>query len=282
MCRFRTRALMLALASSGVMATGAPATAQQVYTLEPPAEIGPLLEKLRKREDRVRATNALAVRDQAAPYLRLELTSTTDKFSRSVPVRAVESSLIICDGDVELFGHLWRERCVIIANGNIRAAEEKSIPITRSLLCAAGDIIQTTPGGDNNLFLAGGSVKFALPPKNVAEIREKQKSLSFGVRFLDPVDFGLILAAQNGGVQVMGIRSDSPFARYGVKDGDVITVIDDVTTDSIPQFRRQLRRGVLAESVVLRIRRGNERITRIVFLDGIPLPAAPPPREAKS
>lgn len=116
-------------------------------------------------------------------------------------------------------------------------------------------------------------------------MKKKQKALPLGVRFISPADFGLALGMQNGGVQVMEITTDSPFAKYGVKDGDVITSIDDVVADSIPAFRRQLRRqlrwGVLAESVVLHISRGNERITRIVFLDGIPLSTAPAPREVR-
>ena len=67
----------------------------------------------------------------------------------------------------------------------------------------------------------------------------------------------------------------------GVEDADVITKIDDVAATTIPAFRRALRQGVIRESVVLRIRRNGKDITRIVFLDGIPAPVAPMPREVK-
>jgi hypothetical protein len=372
-----------------------PVAAQQVYTLDPPPEIGSLLDKLRKKQDRVRATFALADRDDAAPYLRHELRLANDKFykqdlaealhaiekrafernkkrlawwattrrfdlcaelivacpsdkeavglaelttraarevgaeaaerlgiafgpgpglwlpspfsqvtaytqladekvivprgynssgqtlvradicelgvndthcffvavrsgihyldpkmllgnvwlnsialvNNSMSVRAVESSVIICDGDVELLD-LWKERCVIIANGNIRGASHTKW----SVLGAAGDIL--TRRGEKNVLYAGGKVE---APGPTDRVYQKQQALPFGVRFVSPADFGLELAAQNGGMQVLGITPDSPFAKYGVKDGDVITAIDEVAADSIPAFRRQLRRGTLAE-----------------------------------
>ncbi len=79
----------------------------------------------------------------------------------------------------------------------------------------------------------------------------------------------------------MGIASESVFAKFGVEDGDVFLKIDSVDATTIPIFRRALRQGVVRESVVLRIRRDNKEITRIVFLDGIPNPVAPMPREVR-
>jgi hypothetical protein len=194
--------------------------------------------------------------------------------NNSIKLGLVEDTLIVCDGDVELDTGI--ARCVVIANGKITGAGDRQV-----LFCATGDIVSAgrKEVGDNVLH-AGGNVMLAGKPKLSERVREKQAALPFGVRFLDPAEFGLVLSAQNGGVQVMGISPDSPFARYDVKDGDVITSIDDVAADTVATFRRQLRRGVLAESVFLRIQRGRQSITRIVFLDGIPLPVAPVPRES--
>jgi S1-C subfamily serine protease len=115
-------------------------------------------------------------------------------------------------------------------------------------------------------------------------VKENQKTPPFGIRFLSPTDFGLDVAVQNGGTQVMGITPDSPFAKFGVADADVILTIDGEPATSLQTFRRQLRKGILKESVTLTIRRNNQRITRIVFLDGVPdlaRPVAPPPREVR-
>lgn len=195
----------------------------------------------------------------------------------AMPIRRAESTLFICDGDVE-FDHLWN--CVIIANGDIRTGGDS----THSVLAATGNI--TAPGVRDrerpNLYHAGGTVTVGGKPGAGKWVKEKQKALPFGVRFLDPAEFGLELAAQNGGVQVMGITPDSPFAKYGIEDTDIITKIDDTDVTTLPAFRRALRRGVIRESVVLHVRRGDKRLTRIVFLDGVPLPVAPAPRESMS
>ena len=84
-----------------------------------------------------------------------------------------------------------------------------------------------------------------------------------------------------GGLNLTKVADWSPFAKYGVQEGDVVTKIDDVAADSIPAFRRQLRQGIIRESVILHITRGVEKTTRIVFLDGIPLAPAPMPRAVK-
>jgi hypothetical protein len=173
--------------------------------------------------------------------------------------RATES-LIVCDGDVELATSI--DKCVVIANGDIRG---KNVGWSRDCF-----------------FAATGDIKFQKQKEaGKTVVREKQKSLPFGVRFLDPEEFGLMLAAQKDGVKVNTITKDSPFAKYGVELGDIITSIDDVKATSVPVFRRQLRQGLLRESVVLRIQRGNANLTRVVFLDDIPLPVAPIPREVK-
>lgn len=202
--------------------------------------------------------------------------------NNEMSIRTAEASVFICDGDVELekSGVQHRRQCIVVANGDIRT--QGGYWIDESILCATGNIgvpahASRLPG---NLYFAGGSVTIGGKPAKPALVKEHQKQLPFGIRFLDPKDFGLELAAQNGGVQVMGIEPWSPFARYGVEDADVIRVIDGVDATDISTFRRALRRGVIRESVVLRIRRGDKDLTRIVFLDGIPVPTTPPPREA--
>ena len=184
-------------------------------------------------------------------------------------------SLIVVDGDLELTTGV--RYSVLIVNGNIHTDNRPGgggVPDS-SLVAATGNI-ELPWGGDKNLYLAGGVCRTKLSRSSAA--REKQKSLPFGIRFLDPVEFGLKLAAQNGGIQVMGIAPGCVFARHGVEDADVILSMDDKEVDTVADFRRALRRGVIQESVTLRIKRGDARLTRIVFLDDVPAPTAPPPR----
>jgi hypothetical protein len=195
-------------------------------------------------------------------------------------VRAAFSTLVVCDGDVEL-GEYSILNSLIVANGDIRRDPAANADLsTRSVLAATGDVVfprRTTL--QSGYAYAGGVARPAGKPGPADRVRGHEPVLPFGVRFLDPAEFGLDLAAQNGGVQVMGIEPWSPFARYGVADGDVITAVDDAEPRTLPDFRRALRRGVIRESVVLTIRRGGQRLARVVYLDGIPS-VAPPPRPA--
>lgn len=186
-----------------------------------------------------------------------------------------ELSLIVCADDIELIDRV--DRSLVIAGGNIKAGKNYYPSVDRSVLCAAGDISHVPPQRGSRLY-AGGVVTFREPVAPDERVKEKQADPLFGVQFLRPEEFRMEVAAQNGGVQVMKIAADSPFARYGVEDADVITAANGVDTPTVAAFRRELRRGVVAESMALTIRRGTERLTRIVFLDGVPPPIAPAPR----
>ncbi len=188
----------------------------------------------------------------------------------------LNNCLVICDGDIKI--RPGQINCIIVANGNITA--EKGGGGDDWLLAATGNInLPLRKNLYSNHYHAGGKVTFdpALQ-RNAKQVREHQAALPFGIKFVDPKEFGLDLAMQNGGVQVMAITKESPFAKFGVEDADVITKIDEVTPKSLADFRRALRRGVIRESVILHIKRAGKDLTRIVFLDGIPVPLAPPPR----
>ena len=196
-------------------------------------------------------------------------------------VELADRTIFICDGDIRLTDPSITS-CLLIANGDIEveSGPKATATLEHSYLVATGDIRITgrTGGPGRSVFHAGGRVtsKNDLPAE--FSVLENRSSLPFGIKFVDPKEFGLDLALQNGGVQVMGISKESPFAKFDVEDADVITKIDEVTPRSLADFRRALRRGVIRESVILHIKRGGKDLTRIVVLDGIPVPLAPPPR----
>jgi hypothetical protein len=204
--------------------------------------------------------------------------------NNSVAVPTSQSMLIVCDGDAELDQSPISES-LIVANGDVKGVKGKPPSIVQCGICATGDIVlpdRMSPG--DNLFHAGGSIKFAGKAGSSERIKDQQKALPFGVRFLDPKEFGLELAAAKGGLTITKLAGWSPFAKHGVQEGDVLTKVNDVVADTVPAFRRELRRSILLESAVLHLRRGDEKLARVVFLDGIPTdPArtAPPPREAR-
>jgi hypothetical protein len=248
------------------------------------------------RADRCTAERAtrggfVAVRTELStpPEVRYNTTVTSEWFMSVVLVNSdhrlakPDESLVVCDGDIELTTYTWRS--VVIANGTIRAGVFGG-PVD-SFLAATGDIVlPRRKRAENSVFHAGGAVTLADKPDAADRdrIREHQSRLPFGIQFFDPAELGLTLDAQKDGVRVRELAPHSPLARYGVAAGDVIAAVGDVRTATLADARRQLRRGVVAESAVLRVRRGETALTRIVFFDGIPTPPAPPapaPHEPK-
>jgi hypothetical protein len=202
--------------------------------------------------------------------------------NNSIALPRVSDSLIICDGDVKLASHI--SQCVIIANGSIRYIDPaNAIPASngqvitpwiegKCYICASGSIdLPENRLGQSSVYHAGKSVTLAQKPEKSDRILKNQKALPFGIKFLDPSDFGLEVAARNDEVQVVKIDKDSIFAKYGLEVGDVIFSIDLVPITSVQEFRRHLRRGVLAESAMLRVKRNGEMLTRFVYFDGVPV-----------
>lgn len=199
----------------------------------------------------------------------------------SATIESTDRTLYICSDDIRVVQPNIT-RSMLLAGGDILIeSDPRSVgKIAHSYLAASGDIRFKGPAGgpEQSLLHACGRISSTDKLPSEFALKEKRSSLPFGIKFVDPKEFGLELALQNGGVQVMGIAKESPFAKFGVEDADVITRIDDVVPKSLADFRRALRRGVIRESVILHIKRSGKDLTRIVFLDGIPVPLAPPPR----
>ena len=198
--------------------------------------------------------------------------------NNSITVQGVAESLIICDGDVELTSVI--ERSVVIANGNIGA---RAFGGGRNCYFAATGNITFPKHKETTRthFHAGGTVTLAEGVKPTDRIREGQKSLPFGARFLETEEFGLALTGHKDGVSVNAITKASLFAKSGIEVGDLITSIDTVNAKTDREFRQQLRVGIMTESVVLEVLRKDQILTRIIYLDGVPLPIAPMPHNVK-
>src|SRR5207249_440315 len=98
------------------------------------------------------------------------------------------------------------------------------------------------------------------PPK-VEEVRppvvkELQTDGLGYVKFFDPVQVGVTVTADADGVRVAEATEGKPFARAGLRAGDVITAVDGTAVNSTDAFRRLLRKAVaLSEPIVLKVRR---------------------------
>jgi hypothetical protein len=239
---------------------------------------GPLLIRAKKCriEEPDRLGWMLAVDDELddPPPMRrrTEYTGAIGVFNCPAPFQDMLHCLFVVDGDVELRPQANVSKSLIICNGNVRASKELLNPVSNAMICATGDIgfpgCKKPPA--NAYFCAGGKVTFAEDAKGAAQVVQNQKELPFGVKFVDPRDFGLgVTIPFKAGVLVGQVAPDSVFAKYEVRPGDVVTRANGERTDTPAAFRKQLRRGAIDESVILTIVRDGKTITRIVFLDGV-------------
>jgi hypothetical protein len=172
-------------------------------------------------------------------------------------------SLAVCDGDVEFAGSV--RSSTVIASGSIR--KKGGIGSDSSCLFAGGDIYAGS-SEHKGLYLAGGSIIDARTGKAREGIeREKpgMKDSPFGVRFFQTADVGVELAVKGGAVTVAKLTPGSPLTKYGVQVGDVITRVNDKPAKTANDVRRELRYSVVLEAGIFHIRRGDEKLTRVVY-----------------
>jgi hypothetical protein len=181
------------------------------------------------------------------------------------------TSLVVCDGDVEAVTEWFTSSSLIIANGTIRGkggVGGRGVGGTGSTYFAGGDIVASSNLKHDNLFLAGGSiidVKTGKARTGVENEKPGQKENPFGVRFFATTDVGVELAVKDDAVTVAKLTPGSPLTKYGVQVGDVITQVNDKAAKTANDVRRELRYSVVLEAGIFHIRRGDEKLTRVVY-----------------
>jgi hypothetical protein len=200
-----------------------------------------------------------------------------------VHAQGMENCLIVSDGDLELSTDNL-DYSIVVARGSILSSR-RITSIKNSLLLAGGNInLGRSKLIGSSYCMALGSLTIGSGNKEPPKLAQPIRPL-FGLRFLDLAEFGIELQSLKEGVKVAKVADWSPFAAHDIRAGDVIWSSNDVEVNSPAAFRHQLRRAILSDYTLLRIQRDGKRLTRIVFLDGIPTdPAdriAPPPRQRK-
>jgi hypothetical protein len=155
----------------------------------------------------------------------------------SVDLRgAVFGSVIVCDGDVTIEGMV--SQTIIAARGLVRCRDT----ISHSVIVTAGTL-EAPPRAKGLL--------------TTCYIKEKDAT-PLGIRFFDPAQAGISVEANDGGMRVKESAADKPFARAGVRAGDVVVAIDSTAVPSFEVFRRQLRKHLAREGeFTLKLRRGD-------------------------
>jgi S1-C subfamily serine protease len=152
-------------------------------------------------------------------------------------------SVIVCDGDFTvdlLIG------CVVIARGDVRCKNR----------------------AENCRIIASGSVNVGGKEyERSSQIKQNEpKPLGF-VKWFDPADVGVVVESGKDGVRVKKVDETKPFAKAGVKEGDLITVLGGTKAESPDAFRRRLRTAVvMEEELTLELRRDGKIVKLTVPL----------------
>ena len=163
----------------------------------------------------------------------------------SVEVKGLNKSVVVCAGDVTV--HQRMTDCIIVAGGKVTCPN------------VVGDCV----------IVAEGRVVI---PKHAAEgniIRENQAKPLGVVTFFDPSQAGITVETAEGGVRVKALAEGKPFARAGLKAGDVISALDSEAIKDSESFRRLLRRKLAEEKdAVFKVRRGEKTLEVSVRFKG--------------
>lgn len=175
------------------------------------------------------------------------------------------TSFVVCDGDVDIVSGFLGSS-VVIASGSIR--KKNGIGSDSSSFFAGGDFMASERVKHQGLYLAGGSIIDAKTGKSRTGIEREKPGLKenpFGVRFFQSADVGVELATKGAVVSVAKLTPGSPLTKCGVQVGDVITQVNDKSIKTANDVRRELRYSVALEAGIFHIRRGDEKITRVVY-----------------
>lgn len=167
-------------------------------------------------------------------------------------IPGLSTSVVLCGGPVEV--ELVRET-VVVCDGDFTANRraEDSLIIARGTVHCSGIVRDCR-------IITSARVHYADDTKvSGTQVQEKEsKPLGF-VKFFDPAGGGVEVVPAEGGVRVKAAAEGKPFARAGLRAGDVVTAVDGTEVRSPDTFRRLLRaKMALMEETMFQVRRGDK------------------------
>jgi hypothetical protein len=172
----------------------------------------------------------------------------------------IKSSIVLANGDVRAKG--GADSAVVVCDGDVE------IPyVSKSIVIARGNVrVHPRLGIASSVVIAGGTVTKGRWAWGV--IKEKERHPLGFVRFFESARVGVTVAATKGGVLVATVDKGKPFARAGVRPGDVVTAIGGQRVSSPEGFRSLLRRGLAEwQRVELKVRRSGRALDLTVRCD---------------
>ncbi len=175
----------------------------------------------------------------------------------------VDNVVVIVDGDIVFPRGATVYNSIFIANGQIQS---RSTEVGGNYLWAGKSIsIGTVPNAIKPVFQNNlASMGAILGPEAGANIRADLKKEPLGIQFFQLSDLGLTMNPTGEKLKVQDVESGSPFRRYDIRKGDLITHVDNVAIHSVEHLRRAVRTSYVREVGCLQLIRDGTRIDRVV------------------
>lgn len=157
--------------------------------------------------------------------------------------------------------------CLVISSGSVKVMRQMSGSLDKSAVVCRGDAEYTFatppvyPGA--GFVWAGGTIKDSnpnlLPGKTSPLLGVEKDEKLLGMKFYSCTEDGLTATARKDVVTVSKLDAKKPFAKAGVKEGDVIESINGQKVPSLHELDRLLCRATVASGVAkLKLKRGDK------------------------
>jgi hypothetical protein len=164
--------------------------------------------------------------------------------SGATRTKTIQCSVLLAAGDVDTD---IASNAIIVSDGDviIRGGAEASLIIARGTVTFQSGILGCRVVSGKSVVFANGAGK----GQDCAIVENDPTPLGF-VQFFDPAREGIAVEPAEGGVRVSDADAAKPFAKAGLRQGDLIVSLGGVPVGSPEEFRRALR-AKLAEDATI-------------------------------
>jgi S1-C subfamily serine protease len=165
--------------------------------------------------------------------------------------------------------------CLIVSDGDVAV-----LTVSDSLILARGKV--TCLNALDCRIVSGQTVTIKGNKKGTTVTENESVPLGL-VKFFEPSSEGLTVEPAKGGVRLKATEAGKPYAKAGLKPGDVITAVNGKPVDSPESFRQAFRRALAeGDKASFRVRRGDKTLElRATDLWKNPSSATPKTNKAK-
>jgi PDZ domain len=169
---------------------------------------------------------------------------------------SIYSSLLICTGKIGPITRLVN--CIVLSPDHIDFEPRNGRPFLHGSFIQANEIRGERIDSISNTLL-NSKVPSKFGSFGDQFLKSEQGPLQL-VKMFDPASLGLKTTFDNGQTRIASLDAKSAFAKAGLRSGDELLAVNKAKWSSNDQFRIELRKALVRDSLTLKVRRGNQDI----------------------